>query len=109
MLDFAREFLELAAVEEEFAGPERIVIPRAAGTVLGDVAILQPDFAAADFGVGLAEGAFAFAEGLDLSAGQDHAGFELVQDEVVVGGGAVLGDDFYAFGFFFGGGFHEWT
>ncbi len=37
--------------------------------------------------------AFAFAEGLDLGAHQYQACFELVEQLVVVGGGAVLGDD----------------
>ena len=50
-------------------------------------------FAGANLGVGFAKGSLPFPEAFHLGADQDESGFELVEEVVVVGGGAVLGDN----------------
>ena len=69
------------------------MVARSAGPVFRYVAVYQPSLAGANLGVGLAERCLAFPEGLDLGAYQDQACLELVEQLVVIGGGAVLGDD----------------
>jgi len=106
LLHLAGEFIELAAMQQKLARSQRIVIPRSTRTVFGDVAILQPDFAAPDFGISFAERPFAFAQRFYFGTDERYTGLYLVEDMVVVGRRAVLRDNFYAFGFFFGGRFH---
>ena len=50
----------------------------------------QKRFAVLDEAVGVLEVGLALADGLDLGAAQGHAGFEPLQQEVVVAGGAVV-------------------
>src|SRR5271156_753675 len=61
------------------------------------MAVYQPSFAKANFGVGLAESALPFAQSFDFGADQDHAGFQAVQQMVVVGSLAVLRNNLDAF------------
>ncbi len=93
LLGSACQFIKLAAVEEKLARAHGIVIPNAAGAVFGNVGVHEPEFAGARLGVGLAEGGLAFAEGFDFGADQNDAGFDFVEEDVVVRGGAILGDD----------------
>jgi len=65
------------------------------------VAIHQPDAGAAHFGVGVSQVGFAFAQRFDFGPRQRHACFHLFQQVIVVGGGAILGNDFLARGIFF--------
>lgn len=67
------------------------------GEILGNVAVYQPSLAKANFGIGFAQSAFPFAQGFDFGADQDHAGFEAVQQMVVVGSLAVLRNNLDAF------------
>ena len=87
------QFFEFPAVQQQLALPEGIVVSRSPGTVLRYVAVYQPSLASANFGVGFADCSFAFAERLDFGAHQYQSCFELVEQLVVVGSGAVLGDD----------------
>jgi hypothetical protein len=73
------------------------VIPETSGQILGNMAVYQPNLANANFGVGLAEGTFALAEGLDLSTHEYQSSFDTIQEMVVVGGGAILRNNLYAF------------
>ena len=84
LLGSACQFIKLAAVEEKLARAHGIVIPDAAGTVFGNVGVHEPEFAGARLGVGFAEGSFAFAEGFDFSADEYDAGFDFVEENVVV-------------------------
>jgi hypothetical protein len=61
------------------------------------MAVYQPSLAKTNFGVGLAEGTLPFAQGLNFGADQDHAGFQTVQQMVVVGGLAILRNNLDAF------------
>src|SRR6185437_8480303 len=70
------------------------MIPRAAGLIFGDVAIHEPEFPAACFGVGITQASLAFAQRFDFRADQGHAGLVLVEKLVIVRGGAILSDNF---------------
>jgi hypothetical protein len=94
LLGFGDEFVDFAAVEEELAGAEGLVIPDAAGEVAGNVAMEEPDFAVFDSGVGIAEVGVAIAEGFDLGAAEDEAGFHFVEEEVMERGGTIGGNHF---------------
>ena len=61
------------------------------------MAVYQPTFAGANFGISFAQRAFAFPQALDFGAHQNESRFELVEKSVVIGRRAVLGDDLYAF------------
>ena len=58
-----------------------------------DVAVDQPQLGAFDGGVAFGDVGLALAQRLDLGAFQHDAGLEVVLDEVVVAGLAVLGRD----------------
>ena len=58
----------------------------------------QKRLAILDEPVGILEVGFAFADGLDLGSAQGHAGFELLQQEVIMAGGTILGGVSFAGG-----------
>ena len=60
------------------------------------MAVHQPDVAAADLGVGVAQIGFAGAQRFYLGAGKRHARFHFFEQVIVVGGGAILGNDLHA-------------
>jgi hypothetical protein len=94
--------VNLVLVEKEFTGPKRLVIPGAARAILSDVSVDQPGSAGLKIDESIADVRFPFTQGFDLCAVKDHAGFVFLQQVVVVGGGAVLGDDLlflFTFGF----------
>ena len=83
------------------------MIAQSTGLVLRDMEVYQPRLPAANLGVGFAKGSFAFAEGFDLGADENQASFEFVEQIVVIGGRAVLGDNLDALpALFFRRGFH---
>ena len=88
--------MNFAFVKKEFAFAERLVIPRAAGHVLGDVGVDEEGAAGLEVDVSVADVSFAFAEGLYFGAVKYESSFHLFEDMVVVRGGAVLRDDFFA-------------
>src|SRR5207245_8115415 len=61
LLRFADQFLNFLTMQEQPAPGERLMIERAAGAVLRDMAVHQPDAGAADFGVSISEVRFAVA------------------------------------------------
>ncbi len=103
LLRFANQFLNFLAMQEQPATRERLMIERAAGAVLGNVAIHQPDAGSADFGVSIPEVRFAVAQSFHFGARQRHAGLHLLEQVVVVGSGAILGNDLLPRCILFGG------
>ena len=91
------KLVDFAPIQEQLAFPERVVVSRAARQVFRNMAVNQPSLAAANLGEGIAKGGFAFAEGLDLGAHEYQSCLEVIAEGVIVGGGAVLGDDLDAF------------
>ena len=86
------EFLDLALVEEEFAGAARFVLG-VAGFVVGlDVEVVEPSLAALDAGEGVGEVDFALADGLDFGAAQFDTGFVAFEDMEVPSGFSIGGD-----------------
>ena len=71
--------VDLAAVQQQLSFSERVVVAVTSGEILRDMAVYQPSLAKANFGIGLAKGALAFAQGFDLGADQDHASFQAVK------------------------------
>ena len=62
--------------------------------VLADMSVHQPGFVPLDFAESFLELNFPVARRLDLCAGEHQAGFHSVRKGVVVGGGAVIAQDF---------------
>ena len=85
------ELVDLAFVEEEFAGAEGVVVHRVAVGEGADVGVEEEGFAVFEEAVGVFEVGFAFADGFDLGAAEGDAGFYAVGEEVVEAGGAVEG------------------
>ena len=87
--------MNFAFVKKELTLAEGLVVPRAAGHVLGDVGVHEERATGLEIHVGVADVGLAFAEGLHFGAMEDEAGFEAFEDVIVVGGRAVLGDDLF--------------
>ena len=92
----AGEFMDFAAMQEEFAFTEGLVIPRAARHVLSDVGINEEGAGRLEVNVSITNIGFSFAKSFHLGAVQHEAGFELLKYVVIVGGGTVLRDDLFA-------------
>ena len=88
--------MNFAFMKKQLAFAEGFVIPRAAGHVLSDVGVDEERTARLEVDIIVADVGFAFAEGLDLVAVKDESRFHLFEDVVVVRGGAVLRDNFFA-------------
>ena len=84
-------------MEKKLAGAERLVIPGAAGHVLGDVSVDEPGAAGLEIDKGVADVRFAFAKGFHFGTVEDQAGFVFLEQVIVIGGGAVLGDHRFLF------------
>src|SRR5205085_471643 len=89
LLRLADQFLDFLTMQKEPAARKRFMIERTAGTVLRDVTIHQPDAGTANFGVGISQVSLAFAQRFYLGACQGHAGLHLLEQVIVVGGGAI--------------------
>ena len=68
-----------------------LVVVRASVAVLGDVCPHQEELAAAGAHMGLRKGAAPRPEALDLGSLEHEPGLDLLEDEVLVPGPAVLG------------------
>lgn len=72
------------------------MIVRTAGVVFGDMAIGEKDFLAADFAIGVAKSDGAGAKRFHFGANQNQPRFKTVENVIIVGSGAVLGNDLEA-------------
>ncbi|MNW59886.1 hypothetical protein D3C74_378390 [compost metagenome] len=83
-------------MQQELAlAPRGVVVPRALGVLL-DVDVLEPRLTAVDRDVAVEKRRPALPQRLDLGAAQHQSRLEHVQDEVVMPGLAVAGDDLAA-------------
>lgn len=88
--------MNFAFMKKQLAFAERFVVPRTAGHVLSDVGVDEERAAGLEVHVGVTDVGLAFAQGFDFGAVKDEARLHFFEDVVVVGGGAVLRDDFFA-------------
>ena len=86
------QVIDLASVEEQFAGACLLVIGAIAVSILGYVHAHEPGLAVADENEALAQIHGADAHGLDLGACKGDAGFEGLFYEIVVARLAICGD-----------------
>jgi len=102
VVHFSLQLIDLFLVQEQLPRTERPVIEGPAGEVFADMEIDEPDFAAPDHPIGIAEVSSAFAERFHFGAKQHHARFELLKKNVIVGSSAILSyQDFFDFFFLF--------
>ncbi len=90
------ELLDFPLMEEELAGALGIVVLAVAVGVRRDVRTEEEGLAVLHQDVGVLEVGVSLPERLDLRPGQRQAGFELLQDEVVVKGLLVRGNELLA-------------
>lgn len=76
-------------MQEEFSGPERIVIAGVSVRIGPDVGVEQESLAVLDNAVGVFKIGFAFADGLDFGSAEGHAGLKTVEEKVVVAGSPI--------------------
>src|SRR5204863_4839322 len=82
LLLLADQPLDLSAMQQQLPRAQRIVAALLALLVRRDVHVLEPQLAALDASVRLADRRAALPQGLDLRPGQDDAGLEALQDRV---------------------------
>src|SRR6516162_1049407 len=78
-------------MQQQFARTGLVVIGYVSVRIRTNMHVEQKRFAVLDDGVGVLEVCLALADRLDLGSAQGHARFELLEKEVVVAGGPVLG------------------
>lgn len=109
LLRLDEEFLDFSPIQEQLPLAKGIVIARAARLIFRNVTIHEPRFACAELGVGVSKGPLALAKRFNFRADEHESRFQFVEKVVIVRGGTVLRDNFYAFTIrFFCGGFHDW-
>ena len=97
LLGLHAQAVDLPPVEQQLSFPEGIVVPGASRKIFRDVTVYQPDFAGANLCISFAQRSLPFPQALHLGADQNQSGFELVEEGVVVRGGAVLSNNLNAF------------
>src|SRR5271166_1257086 len=95
----ARKLVDFAFMQEQLAVSKRFMIPRTAGHILGDVGVGEIGTAGLEVHIGVANVGLALTQGFHFGAVQHETGFQLLQDKVVIGSGAVLRHDEFARGF----------
>jgi len=98
LLDQRGKLFDFPPVEEQLAGAQRGMVIGSTGLVFGNVRVLQPDFSAAGLGIGLAEGHLPFAECFHFRPLQHQTCLIPLEDVVMIGSGAVLGNQVDALG-----------
>ncbi len=98
----------LAAVEEEFPPPLRLVVELLGFFILGDVAAEEPDLVSFHPTVGLVEAYPPGSQALDLAADQRDATLHRVQDLEVVAGLPVFSYDLFRWFLRLGPGLPGW-
>jgi hypothetical protein len=88
-------------MQEKFALPSRLVIRIATMAIGIDVDVVNPHLSIVDTGKAVSQVDASFADRLDFGSDQLNAGFERLEDVIVVKRLAILGDAFlrlFAFG-----------
>src|SRR4051812_6403034 len=80
---------QLVFVDKQLARPQRRVSGVSCIVVRADVRVQQPELAVFDQAIGVFQVRASAADRLDLAAGQHHARFELLQQEIIMAGGTV--------------------
>lgn len=97
------EFVDLAAVQEEFAFAAGFVVLKVPEFVFPDVAVVEPDLPFLDPAKGFPNLGVALTDCLHLRAKQDHPGLKAIAHEVIVRGFGVANFPVTGIaGFFFG-------
>jgi hypothetical protein len=89
LLDGGMQLENLGAVDQELAGAERVVIELRAGSVGSDVCVEEKKFSVLDQAIGILKVGLTGADGLDLGSAEGNSGFITVEQEEIMGGGAV--------------------
>ena len=84
LLGLADELANFFLVNQKFAGAEGGMIGRVAVVIGADVAVEEPEFAVFDKAVGVLEIGGAGADGLHFGSGENDAGLEFFEQEVVM-------------------------
>ena len=93
-IDLAVQLLDLSSVQQQLAGPHRIMIVIICKRVGADVHLIDENFTIFDPGIGVLEIGPALPQRFDLRAHQNEAGFNGFIDEIIEARLAVLGNDF---------------
>src|SRR3546814_9246663 len=87
------DLVDLAAVEQQFARPPRLVVEAVAVTELGNIAVDQPHLIALHLGVAFGDRSLAEPKRFDLCTLQCDPRLEYLLDRKVEARAPVLGDD----------------
>ena len=82
--DFYLQFVQFAAVEEEFAVAFGGMVEIGAEAIFGDVHLADEQFVAYEGAIGIGKVGFAVADGFDFGAGEDNASGIVVEQKVFV-------------------------
>ena len=91
---FAQQFIDLAAVQQQLAVADGRMVLAVAVRILADVGVHEPGLVVLNHGEGFFELDLAVLGGLDLGAGEYHAGLEALHQEIVVACLPVIAQDF---------------
>jgi hypothetical protein len=86
------EFFNLRFVQQELARPQWRMVKWAARQVFPDMAVQQPDGPGANYGIGVSKVRLSFAQRFHFGAKQHHTCLLLLKQEIIVRGGAILGN-----------------
>jgi hypothetical protein len=103
VVHFSFQLVNLFLPEKQLPRSEWSMVKWTARKIFANMEIHEPDFAAANYTVGVPQVGPALPERFNLGAKQHHARFQLLKKDVIVRGGAVLGyDQLSGFFLFFG-------
>ena len=94
LLCFPQELVDLLSMQEQFAGPDRVMVHNIAVAVGTDMAMMKKNFPILHTGIAVLEIHAPIAKRLDLGPPEDNPGLEFFFDEIVVVGFPIGGDDF---------------
>src|SRR6266478_5654303 len=83
-IQFSFQFVDLFLAEEQLPRSEGSVVKWPSGEIFADMAIHEPDLAAANHSVGVPQVRLALAEGFNFGAKQHHARFQLLKKVIIV-------------------------
>lgn len=84
LLNCAEEFVDFAAVQEEFAFTARFMVLQVPEFVFPDVAVKEPDLPFLDTAKRFSDLGVAFADGFDLGTKEGNASLKAIAHKVIV-------------------------